>query len=85
MRVWRDKCQTINRADAGAQWSLGTEPPQPIPLREEFKGLRDGDAMDRSPLLLALALGKLEDDPKGKEAKELIHGRLAFEKVMSTL
>lgn len=80
VRVWKDKCQAIGREDANSEWS-GIEAPRTIPiLPDQFQPQN----VENAPLYLSLALEKLENDPKGREAKELVYGHLAFEKVIST-
>jgi hypothetical protein len=82
VRVWKDKCQAI--ALNGSEW-IGQDPSHRIPLSPVFKDTTKGVPPDRSPLYLFLELGQSEGDPKGKEANEIVYGRLDFEKVMSTL
>jgi len=79
VRVWKDKCQAIARADVGAEWG-GRGRAYPLPVDGRFRNLPIGGSLQPVPAL-ALEIGRMGNE----ELTRLASGEMSFDDAVSTL
>ena len=81
VRVWKDRCQVIDRQDETSDW-IGRQPVFPVPVPDSILGFPHSGVAPTTAL--AFEVARYDDKESDPELRGLLKQWMAFEAAIST-